>query len=99
MTSPRAAAVVMVATWLLGACNRSDEPAEQTRSTTTARPSSADRAELRGEMEWLLSPTPPCPPPPRLDAPPTAEPIESMLQLLGLEPTPTPRCPEGDQRP
>lgn len=28
-----------------------------------------------------------------------AEPIESMLQLLGLEPTPTSRCPEGDERP
>ncbi len=96
--SSRRAAALLVAASLLGACNRSDEPAEQARSTT-ARPSSADRAELRAELEWLLSPTRPCPPPPRLDAPPTAEPVASMLQLLGLEPTPTPRCPQGDQRP
>jgi len=91
----------MVAAWFLGACNPSDGPAEQTRSTasSTTRPSSADRAALRAELEWLLSPAPPCPPRPRLDAPPTAEPIASMLQLLGLEPTPTPHCPEGDQRP
>ncbi len=98
MTSNRAA-MLLVAASLFGACNHSDDPAEQTRSTTTARPSSADRAELRAELEWMLSPTRPCPPPPRLDTPPTAEPIESMLQLLGLEPTPTSRCPEGDERP
>lgn len=98
MTSRRAA-VLVVAASLFGACTRSDEPAEQTRSTTTARPSSADRAELRADLEWLLSPTRPCPRPPRLDAPPNAEPVASMLQLLGLEPTPTPRCPEGGQRP
>ena len=98
--SSRRAAALLVAASLLGACNRSDEPAEQARSTT-ARPSSADRAELRAELEWLLSPTRPCqpPPPPRLDARATAEPVESMLQLLGLEPTPTPHCPEGDQQP
>lgn len=99
MTS-RGAAVVLVAATALGACTGSDGPADQTRSTTTtARLSSADRAELRAEMEWLLSPTPPCPPPPRLDGPPTAESVDAMLQLLGLEPTPAPRCLEGDQRP
>ena len=100
MTSRRSAALLVAAT-LLGACNGSDHPADQTRSATTAGLSSADRAELRAEMEWLLSPTRPCqpPPPPRLDARATAEPVESMLQLLGLEPTPTPHCPEGDQQP
>lgn len=98
MTSRRAA-VLLVAASLLGSCNLSDDPVDQTGSTTTARPSSADRAALRTELEWLLSPTPPCPPPLRLDAPPTAEPVEAMLQLLGLEPTPAPRCPEGDQQP
>jgi hypothetical protein len=97
MTSRRSA--LLVAATLLGACNGSDHPADQTRSATTAGLSSADRAELRAEMEWLLSPTPPCPPPPRLDGPPAAESVDAMLQLLGLEPTPAPRCLEGDQQP
>ncbi len=104
--TPHRAAVVLVAAVLLGACTLDDHRDEHTRSTTTTTgPSAIDRAELRAELEWLLSPTAHCPPPPHLDSSPTAEPIGSMLEILGLqpalglEPAPTPRCPEGDQRP
>lgn len=97
MTSPRAG-VLLVAAVLLGACTLVDEPADHTRSTTTM-PTSADRAELRAELEWLLSPTRPCTAPSHLDATSIDEVIVAQLQTLGSEPDLASRCPEGDKQP
>lgn len=99
MTARRTVAL-LVAAWFLGGCNPSTERGEQTHtSATAARPTAADRAALQADLEWLLSPAPPCPPPAHLASTPTTQHLASMLELLGLEPAATPRCPEGDQEP
>ena len=97
MTSPRAA-VLLVAAALVGACTLADEPAAETHNTTPATtPSGADPAELRAELEWLLSPTRRCPPPSHRDTSSIEALIGAQLEILGSDSAP--RCPEGDRRP
>lgn len=91
----------MVASALLAAGCGGHGPgdARPPATTTTAERRAAAVAELRADLELLLSPELTCPRPTPAEPFPGEEPVATMLEILGLAPTDPSSCSEGDQQP
>ncbi len=75
------------------------DDARPSATTPAAERRAAEVAELRADLELLLSPEPTCPRPTPAETFPGEEPAAALDEILGLAPSDPSSCSEGDQQP